>query len=282
MSRNRSWPATAETHVRTDRERAVIVIAWRTALLVVPVIAASCGTGAESDSAGVLAAEFSDFESGEPATLGEYDGTPLVVNLWAAWCPSCIHEMPDFEQVSQEYAGQVEFVGIGIDDDRGAAEQLVKETGVTYRLGIDDDGIFTDLLGAVAMPTTAFIGANGEVIEVRGGQLSADALRAQIEQHLLAGGGGDIAPPGIDVTAAASDAADTFDPAYLDPEAGSFPSLDDPALVPAASAPWMKSDDIVMGIAADTGEAQAYPVDQMAYHHVANTRLAGEPFVVTY
>ena len=170
---------------------------WRSALLVVPLVAAGCGTGAESDSAGVLAVEFSDFESGEPATLGEYEGVPLVVNLWAAWCPSCIHEMPDFEEVSQEYAGRVEFVGIGIDDDRGAAEQLVEETGVTYRLGIDDDGVFTGLLGAVAMPTTAFIGADGEVIEVRGGQLSADALRAQIEQHLLAGDGA-IAAPGID------------------------------------------------------------------------------------
>jgi thiol-disulfide isomerase/thioredoxin len=257
-------------------------MAWRSALLVVPLVAASCGTGAESDTTAVLTAEFSDYESGEPATLGEYDGMPLVVNLWAASCPSCIHEMPDFEEVSQEYAGRVEFVGIGIDDDRLAAEQLVKETGVTYRLGFDDDGVFTDLLGAVAMPTTAFIGANGEVIEVRGGQLSADALRAQIEEHLLNGVGGDIAALGIDVTAAASDAADTFDPAYLYPEAGLFPALDDPALVPAASASWLESDDIVMGIAAASGEAQAYPVDQMAYHHVANTRLAGEPFVVTY
>jgi thiol-disulfide isomerase/thioredoxin len=257
-------------------------MAWRCALLAVPLVAASCGAGGGSDSSGVLAAEFSDYESGEPATLGEYDGMPLVVNLWAAWCPSCIHEMPDFERVSQEFLGEVEFVGIGIDDDRGAAEQLVDETGVTYRLGFDDDGVFTDLLGAVAMPTTAFISADGEVIEVRGGQLSADALRAQIEEHLLGGGSGNIVTPGIEVTAAASDAADTFDPAYLNPEAGSFPALDDPVLVPAASATWMRSDDIVMGIAAPSGEAQAYPVDQMAYHHVANTRLAGEPFVVTY
>jgi thiol-disulfide isomerase/thioredoxin len=121
-------------------------MAWRCALLAVPLVAASCGAGGGSDSSGVLAAEFSDYESGEPAMLGEFDGMPLVVNLWAAWCPSCIHEMPDFERVSQEYLGEVEFVGIGIDDDRGAAEQLVDETGVTYRLGFDDDGVFTDLL----------------------------------------------------------------------------------------------------------------------------------------
>jgi len=84
------------------------------------------------------------------------------------------------------------------------------------------------------------------------------------------------------VLAAAASAADTFDPAYLESEAGSFPALDDPSFVPAANATWLESDDVVMGIAAQSGEAQAYPVDQMAYHHVANIRLAGEPFVVTY
>ena len=37
-----------------------------------------------------------------------------------------------------------------------------------------------------------------------------------------------------------------------------------------------------MGIVAPDGEARAFPVDQMAYHHIANTTLAGEPFLVTY
>ena len=124
------------------------MMAWRCALLFVPLVAASCGTGAGSDSADVLAVEFSDFASGESATLDEYRGTPLVVNLWASWCPSCIHEMPDFEEVSQEYAGRIEFVGIGIDDDRGAAEQLVEETGVTYRLA-GGHSLISTLAGAL-------------------------------------------------------------------------------------------------------------------------------------
>ena len=35
-------------------------------------------------------------------------------------------------------------------------------------------------------------------------------------------------------------------------------------------------------VSADGSDVQAYPVNQMAYHHIANTSLAGEPFVVTY
>ena len=84
-----------------------------------------------------------------------------------------------------------------------------------------------------------------------------------------------------ELAAASATADDTFDPAFYDPEAGSFPALDDPLMVAANEAEWLSPDDIVMGIFTDT-ESRAFPVDQMAYHHVANTQLAGEPFVVTY
>lgn len=252
-----------------------------TLLAVLAVSAASCG-GRGTESSAVMTAEFSDFDSGEALTLGDFDGMPLVVNLWSSWCPSCIHEMPDFEAVSHEYAGRVEFIGIGVDDDPDAARELLEETGVTYQIGNDDSGVFSVLLETVAMPSTAFITADGDVVEVHGGQLSADALRDLIDAHLIEGRSGDVATGVVEVTPADANADDTFDPAYLDEEGGSFPAVDDPVLVAASDADWMKPDDIVMGIVADSGEAQAFPVDQMAFHHVANTRLAGEPFVVTY
>ena len=98
---------------------------------------------------------------------------------------------------------------------------------------------------------------------------------AELEQNAPTDGGG-IAP-----ASATSD--DTFDATFYDPdEDATFPALDDPDTVSATSATWLAPDDIVMGIVSDSGESMAFPVDQMAYHHVANTRLAGEPFVVTY
>ncbi len=85
------------------------------------------------------------------------------------------------------------------------------------------------------------------------------------------------------VAAAQATADETFDEDFLNARGGSrFPALDDPALVVGSTATWLDPDDIVMGIVSDSGVAQAYPVDQMVYHHVANTSLAGEPFVVTY
>ncbi len=73
-----------------------------------------------------------------------------------------------------------------------------------------------------------------------------------------------------------------FDPAGLNAGPGrGFVVLDDPQMVPGASAEWLAPDEIVLGVV-QNGEAQAFPVSQMAYHHIANTTIGGEPYLVTY
>ena len=103
-----------------------------TAIFVVAtVLAAACGTDGGTMSSGAApTAPTSDSVAGLTYTTFEgtteyFDdrvGTPLVVNFFAEWCVNCIQEMPDFEAVSQELAGEVEFLGISID--RGSAEAL--------------------------------------------------------------------------------------------------------------------------------------------------------------
>jgi hypothetical protein len=87
-------------------------------------------------------------------------------------------------------------------------------------------------------------------------------------------------------------AADSFDPAGLTVDADSsglatnpgigFISLDDPIMIPAGDAVWLEDDEIVMGLVAHNGETRAFPVRQMAYHHIANLSVAGVPYLVTY
>lgn len=122
-----------------------------------------------------------DFE-GKPFTFDEYRGTPMVVNFWASWCPFCIAEMPGFEKVHQALKDQIQFVGIDQRDDFDAAKRLAAETGVTYRLVKDPDGRAYDALANGAMPTTAFIDADGKIVEVVGGQLSEEELRERISE----------------------------------------------------------------------------------------------------
>lgn len=61
-----------------------------------------------------------------------------------------------------------------------------------------------------------------------------------------------------------------------------FIVLDNPVMVPAASATWLNPDDVVLGLVTANGTAQAFPIRQMAYHHIANTTIDGKPYLVTY
>ena len=62
---------------------------------------------------------------------------------------------------------------------------------------------------------------------------------------------------------------------------GRFPPLDDPHVVMPEAATWLRDDTLILG-AVQNGEARAYPVFMMAFHHVANGVLGGKPYLVTF
>lgn len=87
-------------------------------------------------------------------------------------------------------------------------------------------------------------------------------------------------PQNAQVTPPAPTAA--FDPAGFRSGPGSgFVVLDEPRVIPGSQATWLSTDELVLGVV--VGEvARAYPISQMAYHHIANDVIDGEPFLVTY
>ena len=95
------------------------------------------------------------------------------------------------------------------------------------------------------------------------------------------------APPPIESVPAADTAEPKptwpqFDPAGLSEGPGSgFIVLDNPAVVPGSSADWLSPDELVLGVVVGD-QARAYPISQMAYHHIANDQIDGEPYLVTY
>ncbi len=94
--------------------------------------------------------------------------------------------------------------------------------------------------------------------------------------------GGDEAESGDTGSSTESESGAAFDEAGLSLGPGqAFTVLDDPPMVAASSAIWLKDDDVVLGIVGD-GEAHAFPAAQLAYHHIVNTTIAGEPYLVTY
>lgn len=114
---------------------------------------------------------------GETANTADYLGTPLVVNFFAEWCAPCVAEMPDFETVNQERAGEVAFLGISTQESPDDGRSLIERTGITYDVGRDPDGEMFAAFTGTGMPTTALIDPSGTVVGVHSGALTAQELR---------------------------------------------------------------------------------------------------------
>ena len=125
-----------------------------------------------------------DLFDGGTGTLADYEGTPLVVNFFASWCPPCVREMPEFQEVFEQLDGQVAFLGLSQDQSPQDALALVEKTGVTYDVGWDLDLEVYGATGSIAMPTTAFVSPSGELLDTFAGALDTDALTELVEDVL--------------------------------------------------------------------------------------------------
>ena len=109
-----------------------------------------------------------DFEietfDGETIRLSDFEGNVVVLNFWASWCPPCRWEMPFFERMSQEYKDQdVVFLGVAISDTLENVRAFAEGVGVTYSNGLDETGEIARNYSVVSLPTTFFIGKDGNI-----------------------------------------------------------------------------------------------------------------------
>jgi cytochrome c biogenesis protein CcmG, thiol:disulfide interchange protein DsbE len=120
--------------------------------------------------------------------LDELRGVPVVVNQWASWCPSCRSEFPFFQRLAREYGKRVAFLGLDSQDDRGAAEDFLRQYPVPYPSIYDPSASeAASIGGGQGWPTTIFFDRHGATTQIRpGGYATEGQLREDIERYALA------------------------------------------------------------------------------------------------
>lgn len=122
-------------------------------------------------------------------SLSELEGQPLVLNFWARFCTPCWSEMPELQDFYEEHGEKVQLVGIDVGQFTGLgspkdAGKLLSSLGVTYPAGYTDDGRVVRNYGIRAMPTTAFITAEGEVFRTWTGSITREEVTAIVREML--------------------------------------------------------------------------------------------------
>jgi cytochrome c-type biogenesis protein len=106
-------------------------------------VLALVGSALSCDSS-LLGEEAPDFTlgtmTGANITLSELEGTPVVLNFWATTCPHCLVELPYFEAVAQESAGEIEVIAINIGQSLSTVQSYFGEYEPTMIVALDIDG----------------------------------------------------------------------------------------------------------------------------------------------
>lgn len=112
---------------------------------------------------------------GEPTQLRSFVGKPVVLNLWATWCPPCRREMPVLSAAQAEHEN-VHFVFANQNESADEVRKFL----MTKRLPIEnvllDRGLLATEYQAPGLPTTLFFDRKGRLQRVHMGELSAPRL----------------------------------------------------------------------------------------------------------
>ncbi|EGQ8442215.1 prolipoprotein diacylglyceryl transferase family protein [Salmonella enterica subsp. enterica serovar Falkensee] len=114
---------------------------------------------------------------GNQLTLSDYKGKPVVVNLWATWCPPCIREMPVLDE-AQQANQDIHFVFVNQGEDSAeVAHFLQKHKLVLDNVVLDIGGAVGQAVSSRALPTTLFYDENGTLVNSHLGELSRASLK---------------------------------------------------------------------------------------------------------
>src|SRR2546423_4192042 len=117
-----------------------------------------------------------------PVALEAFRGRPVVLNFFGSWCPPCVRELPALEAMAQRYRGRIQFVGVTFNDTRDSARGLLDRSGVTYPAAFDAKSDLAYDYGIQGMPTTLFIGPDGNLLEGKKGEFSEPQLQSVLDR----------------------------------------------------------------------------------------------------
>ena len=114
---------------------------------------------------------------GERVEWSEYRGKPLVIYVWATWCPTCRFQSPTIQSLSKEYKVVSIAVNSGSDE---SVERYLEENGYTFPVINDPHGVWQRHLEVKAFPTTFILDAEGKQLLAEVGYTSGIGLRLRL------------------------------------------------------------------------------------------------------
>lgn len=134
---------------------------------------------------------------GNEHTLSDYKGKVVFLNFWATWCGPCQREMPDIEELYQEYdKNSKDIIILGVanpstkdnpnnaDVSKEEIQTFLEEHRISFPVVFDETGKVLRDYFISAFPTTFMIDENGNIFGYVQGMLTKDIMNNIIEQTI--------------------------------------------------------------------------------------------------
>jgi thiol-disulfide isomerase/thioredoxin len=117
----------------------------------------------------------------------------LLVNFWATWCAPCLEEFPELQRMVRQFpkrALRIVTVSINNPDEKKMVQAFLEEQHAINQNLLLNSNDAADAVAAFstgwagAVPYTALIGMNGEVLFKTEGGMNAVEVRRAILKHL--------------------------------------------------------------------------------------------------
>ena len=129
---------------------------------------------------------------GGDISLADFEGVPVLVNLWASWCAPCIKELPTLQKVEESHAVDGQLGVIAISQDR-APKASVDAFLAGRKIGRfaafhDPEMALSGAFGVEVLPTTLLFDSEGREVWRYVGDL--DWTGSEASKLLAEAGGG--------------------------------------------------------------------------------------------
>src|SRR5712691_751699 len=116
-----------------------------------------------------------------PALLSLHasDGRPQLIDVWASWCIPCKEEAPMFAALHRAYGKQIRFLGIDVEDSRGAARAFERHFRIVYPSIFDQQAALAGRLNFYGLPTAYLVDRSGRLAAVLIGKQAKATLEAK-------------------------------------------------------------------------------------------------------
>ncbi len=208
MNRSERRPAvpSAAARATTAKRRTIAVYASLGVMAIVIIVAivlatnksnvplaASHADGAAALKVGDRAPDFSVSTTSGPFQLASAAGKPVLLEVFASWCPHCQREVPVLDKLASDYASKAHVVAVagspyGIDqsvpESQADVVGFVDKFHATYPIAFDPNLDVAKKYLQGGFPTVVLIGPKGDVQAIREGEIPAKDLHAAIDASL--------------------------------------------------------------------------------------------------